>query len=97
MVNVNSYIYTTFFWYLTLYSYPLLRYTNECTGRDKKSVRQVNRVNNQKAIFNTGPYGDPPIKIMILKIGVCHILSWPKIGLELEFYEAGTFCGFGKH
>ena len=47
-------------------------------------------------IFNTGPYGDPPLKIKILKIGLRHVLSWPKLGLEPKFHESGTFGGFGK-
>ena len=47
-------------------------------------------------IFNTGPYGEPPLKIKILKIGLRHVLSWPKLGLEPKFHEPGTFGGFGK-
>ena len=46
--------------------------------------------------FNTGPYGDPPLKIKISKIGLRHVLSWPKLGLEPKFHESGTFGGFGK-
>merc|ERR1712102_197214 len=34
--------------------------------------------NEKESIFYTGPYGDPPLKIKILKIGLRHILSWPK-------------------
>ena len=45
-------------------------------------------------IFNTGPYGD--LKIKISKIGLRSVLSWPKLGLESKFHEAGTFGGFGK-
>ena len=26
----------------------------------------------------------------------CHVLSWPKLGLEPKFHESGTFGGFGK-
>ena len=49
------------------------------------------------AIFlNTGPYGDPPLKIKISKIGLLHVLSWPKVGLEAKFHDPGTFGGFGK-
>ena len=40
--------------------------------------------------------GDPPLKIKISKIGLRHVLSWPKLGLEPKFYESGTFGGFGK-
>ena len=53
-------------------------------------------LSNIKRIFNTGPYGDPPLKIKISKIGLRHVLSWPKLGLEPKFYESGTFCGFRK-
>ena len=42
-------------------------------------------VNNEMAYSNTGPYGDPPLKIKISKIGPRHILSWPKLGLEPKF------------
>ena len=54
-------------------------------------------VSNQMANFNTGPYGEPPLKIKILKIGFRHVLSWPTLGLETKFHEAVTFGGFGKH
>ena len=37
-----------------------------------------------------------PLKIKILKIGLCRVLSWPKLGLEPKFNDTGTFCGFGK-
>ena len=47
-------------------------------------------------IFNTGPYGDPPLKIKILKIGLRSDLSWAKVGLEPKYHEPGTFGGFGK-
>ena len=47
-------------------------------------------------IFNTGPYGDPPLKIKILKIGLRSDPSWPKLGLEPTFHDPGTFGGFGK-
>ena len=46
-------------------------------------------------IFNTGPYGDSPLKIKILKSGLRHVLSWTKLGLEPKFHESGTFGGFG--
>ena len=46
--------------------------------------------------FNTGQYGVPPLKIKISKIGLRHVLSWPKLGLEPKFHESGTFGGFGK-
>ena len=55
------------------------------------------RMDNPKgSIFNTGPYGEPPLKNKILKIGLRSDLSWPKLGLEPKFHESGTFGGFGK-
>ena len=55
------------------------------------------RVETEKgSIFNTGPYGDPPLKIKISKIGLRHVLSWLKLGLTAKFHDAGTFGGFGK-
>ena len=51
---------------------------------------------NISRIFNTGPYGDPPLKIKISKIGLRSDLSWPKLGLEPKFHDPGTFGGFGK-
>ena len=53
-------------------------------------------LSNIQRIFNTGPYGDPPLKIKISKIGLRSDLSWPKLGLEPKFHEPGTFGGFGK-
>ena len=53
-------------------------------------------LSNIQRIFNTGPYGDPPLKIKILKIGLRSDLSWPKVGLEPKFHEPGTFGGFGN-
>ena len=47
-------------------------------------------------IFNTGPYEGPPLKTKISKIGLHHILSWPKLGLEPKFHDPETFGGFGK-
>ena len=43
--------------------------------------------NNGTREFNTGPYGQPPLKIKILKFWLDHVLSWPKLGLEPEFHE----------
>ena len=53
-------------------------------------------VDNQRANFNTGPYGDPLLKIKISKIRLRHVVSWPKLGLESKFHKARTFGGFGK-
>ena len=41
-------------------------------------------------IFNTGPYGHPPLKIKILKIWVLHVKKDHKIGLEPNFHEPGS-------
>ena len=34
--------------------------------------------------------------IKISKIGLRHVLSWPKLSLEPKFHDTGTFGGFGK-
>ena len=61
------------------------------------ALENANKIlSNIQRIFNTGPYGDPPLKIKILKIGLRHVLSWPKLGLEPKFHKSGTFGGFGK-
>ena len=45
----------------------------------------------------TRPYGGlPPLKIKISKIGIRHVLSWPKLGLQPKLQDPGTFGGFGK-
>ena len=36
------------------------------------------------------------VKIKISKIGLRHVLSWPKLGLEPKCHEPGTFGAFGK-
>ena len=53
-------------------------------------------VDNQRANSNTGPMGTPPppLKIKISKIGLRHVLSWPKLGPESRFHDPGTFGGF---
>ena len=44
-------------------------------------------VDNQRANFNTGPYGDPPaLKIKILKIGFVHAREDQNIGTESKFH-----------
>ena len=35
-----------------------------------------------------------PLKIKILKIGLRHVLNWPKLSLEPKFHESGTFFTF---
>ena len=37
-------------------------------------------------IFNTGPYGVPPLKIKIMKSGFLHARKDQKIGTEPKFY-----------
>ena len=34
--------------------------------------------------------------IKISKIGLRHVLSWPKLGLEPKFHDPGSLGGFGK-
>ena len=55
-------------------------------------------VDNQRANFNTGPYGEwgPPLEIKISKIGLRHVLIWLELGLDPQFHDPGTFGGFGK-
>ena len=53
-------------------------------------------LSNIQTIFNTGPYGDPLLKIKISKIGLRHVLSWPKLGPEPKFHDPVIFGGFGK-
>ena len=61
------------------------------------ALENANKVlSDIQRIFNTGPYGDPPLKIKILKIGLRSDLKWPKLGLEPKFHDPGTFGGFGK-
>merc|ERR1712102_71853 len=59
-------------------------------------MAEIFEKNAKNTFFNTEPYGDPPLKIKISKIGLRHVLSWPKLGLEPKFHESGTFGGFGK-
>ena len=49
----------------------------------------------KKHFFNTGPNGDPPLKIKISKIGLRSDLSWHKLGLEPKCHLM-TLGGFGK-
>ena len=61
-----------------------------CFGKRAHSLSDIQQ------IFNTGPYGESPLKIYILKIRLRHVLSSPKLGLEPEYHDPGTFAGFGK-
>ena len=38
-----------------------------------------------------------PFKNQNCEIGLCHVLSWPKLSVESKFHEVGAFGGFGKH
>ena len=61
------------------------------------ALENANKVlSNIQRIFNTGPYGDLPLKMKISKIGLRHVLSWPKLGLEPKCQDPGTFGGFRK-
>ena len=44
-------------------------------------------------IFNTGPYGDPPLKIQILKSFFLHAREDQKIGPEPNFHEPRSSNG----
>ena len=35
-----------------------------------------------------------PLKAKFRKIGLRHVLSWPKLGLEPKFHDPGTFLAF---
>ena len=46
----------------------------------------IEKKQNEKDIFkNNGLYGDP-LKIIISKIGLRHVLSCPKLDLESKFH-----------
>ena len=36
------------------------------------------------------------VKMKNSKIGLRHVLSWPKLGLKPKFHDPGSFGGFGK-
>ena len=51
------------------------------------ALENVNKVlSDIQRIFNTGPYGDPPLKIKILKSGFLHAREDQKIGPEPKFH-----------
>ena len=61
------------------------------------ALENAHKVFREKGpIFNTGPYGDPPLKIKISKIGLRSDLSWAKVSLEPKYHESRSFGGFGK-
>ena len=37
-----------------------------------------------------------PLKFKLSKIGLRHVLSWPKLGLEPKCHDPVTFGGYGK-
>ena len=47
-------------------------------------------VDNQRANFNTGPYGDPPLKIKILKIRLGENHPGCLEVIHAEFHDAST-------
>ena len=51
---------------------------------------------NLSRIFNTGQRKDPHVKIKPSKVGLLHVFSWPKLGLEPKCHDPGTFGGFGR-
>ena len=59
-------------------------------------VKRAQSLSYIQLIFNTGPYGDHPLKIKISKIWLRSDLSWPKLGLEPKFHDHWTFGGFVK-
>ena len=56
-------------------------------------VQGVKMINRKK---NTRKRPIESVKIKISKIGLRHVLSWPKLGLEPKFHDPWTFGGFGK-
>ena len=51
------------------------------------ALENANKVlSDIQRIFNTGPYGDPPLKIKILKSGFLHAREDQKIGPEPKFH-----------
>ena len=53
------------------------------------------RVENRKGVnFLHCTIWGPPLKIKILKIGLRHVLSWPKLSLGPKFHDSGTFFTF---
>ena len=78
----------------------MLERANFNTGTKNKIIMNLGAqmadisVSNQKANFNIGPYGDPPLlKNHNFENHSSSYLSWPKLGLEPEFNETGTFGG----
>ena len=50
-------------------------------------------VDNQKGVnFQHWTIWGPPLKIKIWKIGLRHVLSWPKLGVEPKFHDIFTMC-----
>ena len=63
-----------------------ISYLSISNGWDYRKQRKIRKWFKIK----TGPYGQLPFKIKILKIWLFHVLSWPKLGLEPKFHEAAT-------
>ena len=53
------------------------------------------RVENRKGVnFEHWTIWGHPLKIKILKIGLRHVLSWPKLSLDSKFHDSGIFFTF---
>ena len=59
-------------------------------GKHAQSLSDIQK------IINTLPYGEPPLKMKHSKIGLRHVLRWPKLNLEAKCHDPWTFGGFGK-
>ena len=61
-----------------------------------KRLRFLKKTRKTNIFFNTGPYGDPLLKIKISKIGLRHVLSWPKLDLKPKCHDPGTLENMNK-
>ena len=60
------------------------------------ALENANKVlSDIQRIFNTGPYGDPPLKIKILKSGFLHAREDQKIGPEPKIHAPRSSYGKG--
>ena len=60
------------------------------------ALENVNKVSSDiQRIFNTGPYGGPPLKIKILKSGFLHAREDQKIGPEPKCHVPRSSNGKG--
>ena len=56
-------------------------------------MAEITANNGKWAKINTGPYGQPPLKIKIVKIGLRYDRCRPKKGLQPKFHETWIFGG----